>query len=75
MSNTPETVEMRGDVPRDLYDVFDAVRMARGLTKQALLVRIVAEWASKEAHVANVVGRVTRGKAVGSPPEWGVNGE
>jgi hypothetical protein len=69
-----ETVEMRGDVPRDLYDVFDAVRLARGMTKQALLVAIVAEWAAKEVHVATVVSRVTRGKAPASPREWGGDG-
>ena len=72
---TEDTVEMRSDVPRHIYDVFDAVRIARGLTKQALMVQIVAEWAAREAHVATVVGRVTRGKAIASPRDWGVEGD
>ena len=72
---TEDTVEMSGDVPREIYDVFDAVRLARGLTKQALLVAIVAEWAQKEVHVATVISRVTRGKALSSPATWGPAGD
>jgi hypothetical protein len=70
-----DSVELRGDVPRAAYDVFDAVSKARGYTKQALLARIVSEWAAREVHVANVIQRMTRGKGVESLPDWEGNGD
>jgi hypothetical protein len=74
MADQLDTVEMRGDVRRVDYDVFDAVCKARSITKQALLARIVREWAAKEVHVSNVVQRMTRGKGSDSFSDWDESG-
>jgi hypothetical protein len=63
-----ETVEMRGDVPVWAGSVFEAVRRGRGLTKDALLSQILVEWAKREAQVAVLIERLTRGNAFDDQP-------
>ena len=70
-----DMVEMRFNVPRWAYDVFDAVRMGRGQNKSTLAMAIVLDWAKREVHVSTVVQRITRGKAPASPSTWDATGE
>lgn len=69
-----DTVEVRFNVPRAVYDVFDAVRMGRNMNKSKLAIQIFVDWADREAHVSTLVQRITRGKAIASPAEWDSDG-
>ena len=71
----PAAVEVRFDVPRAVFDVYDAKRMALRMTKQAMGQLIFTEWAQREVHVAKVIHSITRGKGIEAPSEWGSLGE
>lgn len=62
---------MRFDVPRAVADVFEATRIAKRMTKDALGRLIFTEWAREQAHMAKVIGNVTRGKGIDVPSQWG----
>jgi hypothetical protein len=64
------SVELRGEVPRDLIDVIDAVALARGVTRIDLVQQILSRWARERVHEANVIHRVTGG----NPPLSESNG-
>ena len=53
-------VELRGDCPRDVVDVIDALSGARRQSRMQLVNEILGEWARMRVHEANVVQRVTR---------------
>jgi len=57
----PEQIELRGMCPRDVVDVLDAVSTARRMSRHELVVEVLAVWAKEQVHIANVLGRVTRG--------------
>lgn len=69
--NDEPMVELRFDVPRAVFDVVDAVRIARRLTKDAVGRMIVTEWAREQTHIAKLLGNVTRGKVIEPPSQWG----
>ena len=70
-----DMVEMRFNVPRRAYDVFDAVRIGRNQSKSAMAMSIILEWAAREVHVSTVVQRITRGKAPVSQANWDNTGD
>lgn len=74
-ASAEELVEFRCNVPRWAFDVFDAVRRGRSMTKQALGSAVVEEWARREAHVATVVQRITRGHGIDAQADWSANGD
>lgn len=53
-----DTVELRGDCPREIVDVLDAVSMARNKTRTQLVNEILGAWAEKALHEAMLVCRV-----------------
>lgn len=55
------TAELRGDCPREIIDVLDAVAVARDTTRIALVNGILGEWAKKVTHEATLVHRVVGG--------------
>lgn len=75
--NSPndQMVEMRFDVPRAVFDVVDAFRSAKRLSKDAIGRMIVTDWAREQMHVHKVMGNVTRGKAIDAPSGWEHDGE
>jgi hypothetical protein len=58
------TAELRGDCPREILNVLDAVSLARNKTRIALVNEILGAWAEKVTHEAMLVSRV----AAGNPP-------
>lgn len=55
----PETVELRGQAPRELVDVLDAVSTHRHITRTDLVNEILAKWAEDKLHEATLVIRIT----------------
>lgn len=53
--------ELRGNCPRLIVDVLDAVSQARGTTRTDLVNELLGEWAEKQLHEASLIHRVTRG--------------
>lgn len=60
-------VELRGEVPRDLIDVIDAVAAAERTNRMSVLRSVLREWADREVHRSTLVLRVRRRN--GSRPE------
>lgn len=56
-------VELRGDCPREIVDVLDAVAIARDVTRIELVNTILRKWARERSHEAMLVARVTRGQS------------
>lgn len=56
-----DKVELRGEVPRDLIDVIDAVAMARGCTRMEMVQQVLHAWACDRVHESTLIQRVTRG--------------
>lgn len=61
------SVELRGQVPRRLVDMLDAVSMARGVNRTELLVEVLDTWHQTRVREATLIHRLVRGKTV--PPE------
>jgi hypothetical protein len=66
-----EAVELRGLVPRDLIDVFDAVSTARQRTRMDLVIEIMRERAEQWVHESHLIQRVTRGNPLSSESDGG----
>lgn len=63
-----DTVELRGECPREIVDVLDAISMARHYpSRNTLVVEILRAWADKVLHENSVVSAVMRRKP--STPE------
>lgn len=66
---TPETsVELRGDCPREMVDVLDAISSARRLTRMQLVNEVLGAWVDQKVHEMNIVARVTRGNPTRTAP-------
>lgn len=52
--------ELRGQCPRLVIDVLDAVSQARGLSRTDLVNELLGEWAARQLHEASLIHRVTR---------------
>lgn len=61
------TVELRGECPREIVGVLDAVSIARDKTRTQLVNEILGEWAAKVRHETNLVQRVLGGNPL--PPD------
>lgn len=65
-------VELRGEVPREVVDVLDAVVAATpGASRMSVLRSVLGEWVARKKHEAMLIQRVTGGN--GSAPECGRN--
>lgn len=53
-----ETVELRGECPRTVVDVLDAVAIARDKTRIQIANEVLGAWAEKVLHEATLVHRV-----------------
>lgn len=55
-------IEIRGDVPRELIDVLDAVAQATpGASRMSVLRDVLREWVDRKCHEASLIQRVRRG--------------
>lgn len=53
-------VELRGDIPREVADVLDAVSQARRVPRFELVNSILRDWAEDKLHEATLIVRVSR---------------
>lgn len=51
-------VDLRGDVPRRIVDVLDAIAIARDVSRATLMGEVLGAWADKVVHEASMVARV-----------------
>lgn len=65
-----DLVELRGQTPRQIIDVIDAVSAARRISRMELVNRILSKWTRDQLHEATVVSRVTRGNPPVSDSGW-----
>ena len=60
-----EPVELRGEVPREVVDVIDALVQANPGSNRMTFVRdILSKWVEQKVHESTVVLAVTRGKGI-----------
>lgn len=55
-----DTTELRGECPRSIVNVLDAVSMARDMTRTALVNQILGAFAEKVLHESMLVQKITR---------------
>lgn len=67
------TVELRGECPRHIVDMLDAVSMAENTTRTALVNKILQRWEEEERHKHSIVARVLGLKAVGADGAGGLS--
>ena len=61
-------VELRGEIPRDLIDVVDAVVAATpGASRMSVVRGVLAEWVDRKVHESMLIQRVRRHN--GTAPE------
>jgi hypothetical protein len=66
-------VELRGEIPREVMDVIDAVVQATpGASRMSIVREILGEWVDRKVHEATLIQRVRRGN--GGRTEGGRNG-
>jgi hypothetical protein len=54
-------VELRGEVPREVVDVLDAVVAATpGASRMSVLRSVLGEWVARKKHEAMLIQRVAR---------------
>lgn len=63
-------VELRGDCPREIVDMLDAVSTAKRITRTDLVNRILADWARRKWHEAVSIQRVAGGNPALAEPTW-----
>jgi hypothetical protein len=59
LSRSEPTAELRGECPRKILNVLDAVSMARDKTRIGLVNEILGAWAEKVLHETMLVQRVS----------------
>ena len=60
MAEDDLVVELRGNCPREVVDVLDAVSQAKRISRMELVNRILCEWKDLKVHESNLIHRVTR---------------
>lgn len=72
------TTELRGECPRWIVDVLDAVVMARGgqsanVHRSTVWVEVMAAWAEKKVHEASLIQRLAAVHPTGSESSKGAD--
>lgn len=68
-----DDVELRGDMPRRIIDVVDAVSVARRLSRNKLVQEILSAWVDEQLHVVQVIQRVVGRQSGASGDEGSVD--
>lgn len=59
MATAEHLVELRGEIPRDLIDVIDAVVQATpGANRMSVVRSILEDWCDRKIHEASLIQRV-----------------
>ncbi len=53
-----DTTELRGDCPRSIVNVLDAVSIARGISRNALVNEVLGNFVSNKVHEASLINRL-----------------
>lgn len=61
-------VELRGEIPREVVDVLDAVAQARRVSRMEIVSIVLSQWAQERALEATLIQRVTRGNPFAPDP-------
>ena len=59
-----DKVEARGELPREVVDVVDAVSVVKGRSRWQQIMVVVSDWAAEQRRLANVIHNVTKGNPV-----------
>lgn len=70
MPSDSDTVELRGDIPKNLMAMLDAVSAAKRVSRMSLVRKVLNDWAVKTYHEAMIVERVTKGNPPLVATEW-----
>lgn len=65
------TTELRGECPRHIVNVLDAISVAREQTRTSLVNEILGVWAEKVRHEHMMLARVEGGNPTGSEAAGG----
>jgi hypothetical protein len=65
-ANGEPTTELRGEIPRWVVDILDAVVTARGgqsanVHRTTVVTEVLSEWAEKKLHEASLITRLAAG--------------
>lgn len=52
--------ELRGECPKDIVAVLDAVAMARQVSRTEIVNEVLGTWAENKLHEVNLINRVMR---------------
>lgn len=53
-------VELRGKIDRDIVDVIDALVIARGIDRMAVIEPVLRKWVEGLIHEATIIQNVTK---------------
>lgn len=68
---TSQTTELRGECPRSIVNVLDAVSMARDVPRNTIVNEVLGEWAAKKLHESMLINRVAGSNPTGTEPIGG----
>lgn len=60
MDATRDTVELRGEIPREIADVIDAVSIAEGRSRVQQVIVVLQEWSERQRRISTVLHRISR---------------
>jgi len=67
-SRSDVKTELRGECPKDIVAVLDAVAMARQVSRTEIVNEVLGNWAKSKLHEVDIINRVTRGNPNQSEP-------
>lgn len=73
--NPDDWTELRGEIPRPLADLIDALVLARGgraksVDRMTVVNEVLLKWGRQVAHESMIVHRVTGGNPAGLDSSW-----
>lgn len=69
-SNNDDSIELRGNCPRFIVDVLDAVSQSRRMSRTELVNEVLKTWARGAVHQSMLIARVTKGNPQLSDSSW-----
>lgn len=70
MPKSDDSVELRGQTPKPIVEVLDAICIARGCDRFDVVNEVLLKWARQVAHEATVIASVTRGNPKVMETDW-----
>lgn len=67
-ARSPGTAELRGECPKDILNLLDAVSMARknNCGRMTVVNEILGEWAAKKWHESSLIQKLSGGNPTGT---------